>query len=86
MFTVYVHVCVLGGSFRRFRFRCSRFSVATPLTVVHHFLPLLDSLTLPPSAMAIMSGACEGDGPGEDSVPRVIERNHRNRTWPLLFC
>ena len=31
---VYV-TCGLGGSFRGFRFRCSRFSVATPLTVVH---------------------------------------------------
>ena len=63
---VYVYVCVLGGSFRRFRFRCSRFSVATPLTVVHHFLPLLVSFCLSPPAK-LESGGHYGRGIMEET-------------------
>ena len=63
---VYVYVCVLGGSFRRFRFRCSRFSVATPLTVVHHFLPPLVSFCLPPPAK-LESGGHYGRGIMEET-------------------
>ena len=60
------HLCGLGGSFRGFRFRCSRFSVATPLTVVHHFLPPLVSFCLPPPAK-LESGGHYGRGIMEET-------------------
>ena len=48
----------------------------------HLILPLLvSSPSLRRSSLrvvAIMAAADGRDGPGEDSVPRAIERNHRN--------
>jgi hypothetical protein len=79
-----------GGGFSRFResgvllVASVRFlgSPFPPAHCGHPILPLLVSFTsLRRSSLrvvAIMTAADGRDGPGEDSVPRAIGRNHRN--------
>ena len=79
-----------GGGFSRFRGEASSWLLgfgvpvlrSPPAHRVHPILPLLVSFSsLRRSSLrvvATMAAVSGRDGPGEDSVPRAIEWNHRN--------
>ena len=83
------YVRFAGGGFSRFRDEAScwlpRFGAGSPPPPAHRGHLILPLLVSSPSlrrsslrVVAIMAAADGRDGPGEDSVPRAIGRNHRN--------